>query len=279
LVDLEERRRAERSRLPAPSVDKKAFWHSYLLGRDGSLGIELMTSASSYRRFMHEQIAALELKPSDRIVDLGSGTGSFLSALAEKSNDPSKLVVHELDYVREALVRARSRLAEWDAARRLRASFVACELGGADPRRGIPFRGESADAALASLFINYVESPEWVFKEVWRILRPGGRFVVSGLRRDADVSKLFVEAIEEIARGEGASRLNADGAVDLERASRAFLNDATRLLDLEELGVFEFRDASEIASMLEAAGLVVDKTWSSFGDPPQAVVVRARKPH
>jgi hypothetical protein len=66
--------------------------------------------------------------------------------------------------------------------------------------------------------------------------------------------------------------------VDLERASRAFLNDATRLLDLEELGVFEFRDAPEIASMLEAIGLVVDKTWSSFGDPPQAVVVRARKP-
>jgi hypothetical protein len=71
--------------------------------------------------------------------------------------------------------------------------------------------------------------------------------------------------------------LNADGKLDLERASRDFLNDATRLLDLEEMGVFEFRDATEIARMLEATGFLVEKTWSSFGDPPQAVVLAARR--
>lgn len=279
LVQLDERRRAERRRLPAPSVDRKAFWRTYLLGRDGSLGIELMTSASSYRRFMAEQTAALELRDGDQVIDLGSGTGSFLSVLAEKSEIPSHLAVHELDYVGEALIRARRRLVEAGLASVLRASFIACDLGGNEAQRGIPFRDKSVDAAVASLFINYVESPGSVFKEVWRVLKPGGRFVVSGLRRDADVSKLFVEAIEEIARGEGASRLSLDGTVDLDQACRNFLNEATRLLDFEELGVFEFREASEIASMLEAGGFVVDKTWSSFGDPPQAVVALARKPY
>jgi ubiquinone/menaquinone biosynthesis C-methylase UbiE/esterase/lipase len=277
MVELDERRQAERRRLPVPKVDKKAFWRTYLLGRDGSLGIELMTSATSFRRFMTEQVVSLDLKDGDHVVDLGSGTGSFLSSLSENPASPRRLVVRELDYVTDALVRARERLAQKAPSGDLRASFIACEIGGAEAERGIPLRAESANAVLASLFINYVERPAAVFKEVWRLLKPGGRFVVSGLRRDADVSKLFIEAIDEIGRGEGAGRLNSDGKVDLERASRDFLNEATRLLDLEEMGVFEFRDASELASMLEATGFQVEKTWPSFGDPPQAVVVLARK--
>jgi hypothetical protein len=81
-----------------------------------------------------------------------------------------------------------------------------------------------------------------------------------------------------MTRGEGASRLHGGFDVDLEQASRDFLNDAAKLLDLEEDGLFQFRDASELASLLRGAGFNVEKIWSAFGDPPQAVVVSARKP-
>lgn len=277
LMDLEVRRTAERDRLPRRSVDQRAFWKQYLLGRDGSLGIELMTSSAAYRQFMHEQITELRLPSGGVVADFGSGTGAFLSCVQELPVPSGGLVVHELDYVREAFPRARSVLRS-EAATAVRASFIACDLAVDGSRLSIPCNDSTYDAAIASLFITYVPDPSSVLREAYRVLKSGGRLVVSGLRRDADVSKLFIDATEEIARGEGASRLHGNVDVDLEQASRDFLNDAAKLLDLEEDGLFQFRDASELASLLRGAGFSVERTWSAFGDPPQAVVVAARKP-
>jgi ubiquinone/menaquinone biosynthesis C-methylase UbiE len=276
-VDLEARRKYERERLPLRNVDQRAFWRQYLLGRDGSLGIELMTSSSAYRQFMHEQIAELGLSSGGVVADLGSGTGSFLSCAQELPARSNPLVVHELDYVREALPRARAVLgSEADGA--IRACFIACDLAVDGSRLSIPCNDATYDAVIASLFITYVPDPVSVLGEAFRVLKAGARLVVSGLRRDADLSKLFIDATEEIARGEGATRSFSDADVDLEQASRDFLNDAAKLLDLEENGLFQFRDAAELATLLRSAGFRVEKVWSSFGDPPQAVVVSARKP-
>lgn len=278
ISDLEARRKAERGRLATPTVDKREFWRRYLVGRDGSLGIELMTSASSYRQFMREQIEALGLARDERVIDLGSGTGAFLLGVAEQLRAAMPLAICELDYVREGLVRARTRLDATGRGSLLRSAFIACDLSAGKSQRSIPFRSETYDAAIASLLISYVDDPVATLTEVWRVLKPGGRLVLSGLRRDADMSKLFVDALGEIARGGGASQLDGHAAIDLERSSRDFLNDATRLLDLEELGVFEFREATELSALIRASGFEVAKTWSSFGDPPQAVVVLAYKP-
>jgi hypothetical protein len=49
------------------------------------------------------------------------------------------------------------------------------------------------------------------------------------------------------------------------------------LADLEEEGVFTFFSARQLAEMLEGAGFAHVETFESFGDPPQAVIVRARK--
>jgi ubiquinone/menaquinone biosynthesis C-methylase UbiE len=278
LVELEGRRKSERDRLPQPQVDQHAFWKRYLLGRDGSIGIELMTNASYYRQFMREQIAELGISGGGLVADLGSGTGAFLACAAELPTPLRPIVVHELDYVREAFPRARATLGLSGSNATLRASFINCDLAADGKRLSIPCRDSTYDAAIASLFISYVSDPLVVLSEVSRILKPGGRLVVSGLRRDADVSKLFVDAIEEIGRGQGASQSSATRELDIELASRNFLNDASRLLDLEENGLFRFRDATELCALLRDAGFSVDKVWDSFGDPPQAVVVSARKP-
>lgn len=275
LTRLESRRRAERDRLPRKVVDRRSFWKRYLLGQEGSVGIELMTYSSSYLAFMLEQISALELRNGERVADLGSGTGAFISSLSRAHPAPNRVSVVELDYVPEALARARDR-----ASTLLNApatSFVACDLSAGDALGNFPLKDSSCDAVLASLFISYVTEPVAVLQEVHRILKPGGHLVVSGLRKDADISRLFVEATAEIAAGGGINTVEGAGAIDLERAGRDFLNDATRLLDLEELGVFEFRDGLEMAELLESAGFNVMKVWSAFGDPPQAVVVSARR--
>lgn len=46
--------------------------------------------------------------------------------------------------------------------------------GGAD---GIPLPDESMDAVVGTLVLCSVDDPDWMLSEVWRVLRPGGRFV------------------------------------------------------------------------------------------------------
>jgi SAM-dependent methyltransferase len=272
LAELDLRRREERRRLPKKQINQRAFWKRYLLGRDGTVGMELMTYSTPYTAFMKEQISALDPGLGHRIADFGSGTGAFVSSL---SADASQFSVVHLDYVREALGRSRLRLSARPGGPK--SSFVACDLSGNGADLAIPIADETFDGALASLFISYVADPVAVLREIGRTLKPGGRLVVSGLRRDADVSKLFLDASEEIAHGGGINHVPGTEGVDFQQASRDFLNDATRLLDFEEIGLFEFRDGSEMAELLESAGYRVDRVWTAFGDPPQAVVVSAIK--
>ena len=64
----------------------------------------------------------------------------------------------------------------------------------------------------------------------------------------------------------------------MDDALRTFLNDAARVLDLEERGRFRFWDASDLARLVERAGYRRVRTRPAFGDPPQAIVLSAHKP-
>jgi ubiquinone/menaquinone biosynthesis C-methylase UbiE len=130
---------------------------------------------------------------------------------------------------------------------------------------------------LASLLASYLRDPDALLREAHRLLRPGGRLVVSSMRRDADTSKLYVEGVEELKAGRGRALLGEQDPQAVVEASRSFLNDASRLLTLEEDGTFRFYDPDELVAAVRAAGFRDVRADESFGDPPQAVVVSARR--
>jgi len=273
LGELERRQRAERNRLAsAPDADLKVFWESYLVGADGSVGIELMTRTSAYRELMEAQVRALCLESGHRVVDLGTGTGAFPLHLAADRDTPDDLHILALDYVRAGIERARLRLGGVSTERpsSLRTTFVEADL---DIRRGhaIPLSRESVDSAIAALFLSYVEDPGRFLREVQRILRPGGRLVVSCLRKDADISGLFSTGLMELRTGAG----DFGEDVDLETSARSYLNQASRLVDLEESGHFRFWDVDDLAALIASAGFRVTAARRLFGNPPQAVLVEA----
>ena len=275
LDEMDRRRRAERARLPSRgTTDRRGFWKSYLLGRDGSIGIELMTGTSAYHAFMGKQIDLLRLTGGERVLDLAAGTGSFPLEVAEGCA-AAHLRIVGLDYVKESLRRAQTRLATRSRCG-LHTEFAVCDLD-VGARYSIPMRDQSFDAALASLLLGYLESPLEFFKEVARVLRPGGRFVTSGLRKDADVSGIFRDGLAELESGVARPHFDPSEIRDLPRASRDFLSEAARLFDLEEEGVFEFRDPDEVTSMLREAGFGGVSLTAAFGEPPQAIVLRATK--
>jgi SAM-dependent methyltransferase len=278
LVDLEARRAAERRRLPEAGADLRGFWREYLVGRDGTLGIELMNATRAYTELMEAQVDALSLAAGERVADLGSGTGPFPLHLLGRSDRPPRLAVDEIDYVPAALARARSRLTRAGIPSDLALRFVVCDLDRTGASAGVPFAPGSYDAVLASLLLSYVKDPEALLRAIHAMLRPGGRLVVSTLRPDADVSKLYVEGAEELRAGQGAQLFEAAELAHVDDALRTFLNDMARVLDLEERGRFRFWDASDLARLVERAGFRRVRTRPSFGDPPQAIVLSAHKP-
>ncbi len=273
LERLERKRRAERARLPhTKRTDKRKFWRSYLLGRDGSLGIELMTGTSAFQAFMRVQIDLLRLVEGDRVLDLATGTGSFPLQIAEEFRG-SALKILGLDYVGDSLRRATMRL-ERRPLGGIRTDFAVCDLD-VGSRYSIPLRDGSFDAALASLLLGYLDSPLAFFLEVARVLRPGGVFVASGLKKDADVSRIFRAGLAELAAEQARPHFDPSEIDDLAKVSRDFLSEAARLFDLEEEGVFEFREPDEIIEMLREAGFSRVQLNPAFGDPPQAMIFSA----
>lgn len=264
---------AERKRLPRPVFEPKRFWRDYLVGRNGRLGIELMTATSAYQELMDRQVLALRLRAGDRVADLGSGTGAFRRHAARLMPE-TKLVVQELDVVLEALRYSRER-ARGFPGNKVGVSVV-CDLS-LDGVSCIPLRDASQDAVLASLLLSYVGEPERLLKEVRRVLRPGGRFVLSTLRPDADTSRIYAEGADELRSGRARELFGEEHDAILADSLQSFLNDAARLLDLEEQSVFRFFEADELASLLERVGFEVLGTERTFGTPPQAVVLTARR--
>jgi len=280
LARIEERTRAERSRRPKPALDRRAFWSDYLLGRDRRLGFELMSATTAYRALMRRQIEGLELAAGDHLVDLGAGTGDLPLLLSDPDGGaPAGLRVTEVDLVPQALARGRERLARSDsAAAAPQLERVAADLEIAGAIRGLPLAAGSADAVMASLVLSYVTHPLALLREIRALLRPGGRLVLSSMRRDADISRIYVASLAELPPDRRRVHFGREAADDFDELQRVFLNDAARLMQLEEEGRFRFFDAPELEQLVRRAGLEPVSSERGFGDPPQAVVLRARRP-
>ncbi len=109
----------------------------------------------------------LNPQPGERIVDLGCGTGDALAMIAEQL--PADLV--GVDSSAAALRVAACTLAELPGGSRL--------LVQADLSASIPLADASVDRALCHNVLEFLADPDAFIEEAHRVLRPGGRFVLS----------------------------------------------------------------------------------------------------
>jgi ubiquinone/menaquinone biosynthesis C-methylase UbiE len=275
LAELEASRAAERRRRPAPQVNARRFWRDYLLGTDGDGGMQSLAASTGYRRFMNDQLDALKLRAGCRVVDLGAGLGEFAASLERADSDCLPASITEVDLVADVLRRSRARYSD-----RVRPFSVLRTAADLDLRETcIPLRSGRADAALLSLVLSYLNRPDVLLRDVHRVLLPGGRLVVSSMRKDADLSRVYAEGVAEaraFATSEKAS--TTQELAELDTVQREFLNNAARLMDLEERGLFRFYEGDELRELLETAGFVDITITRGFGDPPQAVIAACIRP-
>ena len=130
----------------------------------------------------------LALKPGEKVLDLGCGRG-------REALEAALLVgpggfVWGLDLTSVMIEAAQ------EQASRVGVENVEFVLSSIEQ---IPFSAESIDALISNCVINHVANKLLVYQEIYRVLRPGGRFVVSDIMTEEPLPQAIKEDPEAIA--------------------------------------------------------------------------------
>ena len=159
-----------------------------------------------------DPVAMAELRPGERVIDLGSGTG-LDCFLAARQVGPAGSVVG-IDFTEAMIYRAADNAGKLGLSN---VTFLQSDI------EALPQEDDSADVVISNCVINLAPDKDAVFHEAFRVLRPGSRLAVSDivLNRPAtdnevkDMSLLTGCVSGSLPAKEYADRIRAAGFVDV----------------------------------------------------------------
>lgn len=114
-------------------------------------------------------LAVAGVQPGRLAADIGAGTGFITEGLVQKG-----VAVIAVDQSEAMLAEMRKKFGNVDE--------IDYRLGEAE---SLPIPGEAVDYAFANMYLHHVEAPPEAIKEMGRVLKPGGKLVVTDLDEHA----------------------------------------------------------------------------------------------
>jgi SAM-dependent methyltransferase len=205
-------------------------------------------------------LAAAALRRGETVLDLGSGAG-FDAFLAARDVGPSGRVVG-VDMTPDMLERARRNA---EAAGHHNVEFRAGRI------EALPLDDASVDVVISNCVINLVPDKTAVYREVARVLRPGGRLIISDIVLDAPLPAAIAESVAAFTGCVAGASLRADYLRTVAAAG---------LVDVEVVNDRSFGEMAldtappDLLRQAAATGIDVRQVAGTI----RSVTIRARKP-
>lgn len=260
---------------PISEVD---FWSKYL-GK-----YEYFESVDVYQYYLNSVGALLgKISSGEVLLDAGCGNGLFgvwvlRQMMADQAASWSVPPVYVgIDLTSKGLLdaltkhqRVRQDVAEArpKAASPLDCAYVQMDLDQFGGIRAIEeglvdFAPNTFDKICCSLVLSYLSKPKELLRELYRVLKPGGRIVVTSMKPFADLSEMYRSYVQKHSEAEAI-----ESARDLLRA-------AGKIKVKEEQGIYTFYSTDELVELMSGMGFCRAKGQVGFGN--QASVVVAEK--
>jgi arsenite methyltransferase len=154
--------------------------------------------------------AVAAMQPGETVLDLGSGAG-FDCFLAAGKVGPTGRVIG-VDMTDDMLEKARA-----NAAR--------TGLGNVEFRKGeiesLPVDEDSIDVVISNCVLNLVPDKDQAFREIHRVLKPGGRLAISDMAWESEPAKAVRKDMEALVGCIGGALVLDDYVSRLKRAGFA----------------------------------------------------------
>ena len=154
--------------------------------------------------------AVAMMQPGETVLDLGSGAG-FDCFLAAGKVGPAGRVIG-IDMTDDMLEKARANAAKTG-------------LGNVEFRKGeiesLPVDDDSIDVAISNCVLNLVPDKDQAFREIHRVLKPGGRLAVSDMAWESEPAESVRKDLEAMVGCIGGALVLDDYVSRLKRAGFA----------------------------------------------------------
>lgn len=175
-------------------LEHELMWEVYAASYD-----RVLPEVSFYQEVVERHVNALRSEAILEILDLGAGTGNVAAPLLRLGKR-----VTAVDVSRAMLMRLRAKMTDDDASR----VTVLEDTGERLPH----LNGESFDAVNVLLAFFDMRDAGSALREAVRLLRPGGKLIVTEPRTCFDVRQLFAAAEEDLRKKGLFERLAPDWA-------------------------------------------------------------------
>ncbi len=183
-----------------------------------------------------DPITLASLQPGQTVLDLGSGGGIDCFLAGKKVGKTGRVI--GVDMTAQMIEKARANKAT------VGADNVEFRLGEIEH---IPASDQSVDVVISNCVINLSPNKPQVFREAFRVLKPGGKFAVSDIVTEGQLPTELKQSLEAwvgcvagaLDVGEFVGELEAAGFVDIEAVPVYFdeemIDEAAKQSGLEEV--------------------------------------------